>query len=294
MPKDDFDELIAACRVEKGKDFRLKDHPTRIEEPGIDKAMAETRLADAVKRLDGLQQRLYAEDRQAVLAIFQAMDGGGKDSTIRAVFSGLNPQGCQVAAFKQPGPEELDHDFLWRHMPHLPARGRIGIHNRSWYEEVLVARVHPNILGAQKLPAGCVSDDIWAERLEDIAAFERYLSRQGVKVVKFFLNLGKDEQRDRFIDRIDQPEKNWKFSANDVSERQHWDAYRDAYEAAITGTAAPHAPWVVVPADRKWLARLIVAETLVTLLEKADPHFPEPDKAARESLLAERAKLMGE
>jgi PPK2 family polyphosphate:nucleotide phosphotransferase len=294
MPKDDFSRLVASCRVEKGKSFRLRDHPTRVENPGVDKAGAEAMLAAAVKRLSALQERLYAEDRQAVLAIFQAMDGGGKDSTIRAVFSGLNPQGCQVAAFKAPGPEELDHDFLWRHIAHLPARGRIAIHNRSWYEEVLVARVHPAILAAQKLPPGRVTDAIWDERLEDIAAFERYLARQGVKVVKFFLNLGRDEQRQRFIARIDEPEKNWKFNAGDVAERPYWNAYQDAYAAAIAGTATPLAPWVVVPADRKWLTRLIVAETLVSLLEQADPRYPEPDPAARDALLAQRALLEAE
>jgi PPK2 family polyphosphate:nucleotide phosphotransferase len=294
MSKQGPGRLTASCRVTRGKGFRLADHPTRMDDPGIDKAGAEAALADAVKRLDGLQQRLYAEDRQSVLVIFQAMDGGGKDSTIRAVFSGINPQGCQVMSFKAPGPEELAHDFLWRHMPALPARGRIAVHNRSWYEEVLVARVHPEVLARRKLPEVRVTPAIWQERLEDIAGFERYLARQGVIVLKFFLHLGLEEQRQRFLERIDKPEKNWKFDANDVAERAHWDAYQDGYEAAIAGTAAPEAPWFVVPADRKWLARLVVAETIAAALAEADPRYPEPDPAARALLLERRAALAAE
>jgi PPK2 family polyphosphate:nucleotide phosphotransferase len=222
------------------------------------------------------------------------MDGGGKDSTIRAVFSGINPQGCQVMSFKAPGPEELAHDFLWRHMPALPARGRIAVHNRSWYEEVLVARIHPEVLARRKLPPHCVTPEIWRERLEDIAGFERYLTRQGVIVLKFFLHLGKEEQRQRFLERIDKPEKNWKFDAADVAERVHWDAYQDAYEEAIAATATPEAPWLVVPADRKWLARLIVAETLAAALAKADPRYPETEPEARAKLLERRAQLEAE
>ncbi|MBO1072994.1 polyphosphate kinase 2 family protein [Roseomonas marmotae] len=291
MPQYDTAALISACRVISGEGFRLAERPTRIDVPGIDKQGAEAALADAVRRMDGLQQRLYAEDRQSLLVIFQAIDGGGKDSTIRAVFSGINPQGCQVMSFKAPGPEELAHDFLWRHMQALPARGRIAVHNRSWYEEVLVARVHADVLARRKLPARCVSADIWRERLEDIAGFERYLARQGVVVLKFFLHLGKEEQRQRFLARIDEPEKNWKFDAHDVAERAHWDAYQRVYEEAVAGTATPHAPWFVVPADRKWLARLIVAEALVAALTEADPRYPEPDPKARALLLRERAKL---
>jgi PPK2 family polyphosphate:nucleotide phosphotransferase len=294
IPKDLMQELLAACRVEKGSKFRLKDHPTKADVRGLDKVQAEMRLAAAVERLDALQQRLYAEDRQSVLAMFQAMDGGGKDSTIRAVFSGVNPQGCQVMAFKAPGPSEMEHDFLWRHMAHLPRRGHIAVHNRSWYEEVLVVRVHPDILKARKLPEACVGPEIWEQRLEDIAGFERYMARQGIKVLKFFLNLGWDEQRQRFLDRIDTPEKNWKFDTADVTERKYWDDYQRAYEAAIIGTATPEAPWIVVPADRKWLARLIVAETLVATLEAADPQYPEADKATLASLAERRAALEAE
>ena len=294
MPRYDPGQLLESCRVTGGEGFRLAERPTRLDDPGIDKQGAEAALADRVDRLDELQQRLYAEDRQSVLAIFQAMDGGGKDSTIRAVFSGINPQGCQVTSFKAPGPEELAHDFLWRHMPALPARGRIAVHNRSWYEEVLVARVHPQVLARRKLPEARVTDDIWEERLEDIAAFERYLARQGVIILKFFLHLGWEEQRQRFLSRIDRPEKNWKFDAGDVAERAHGDAYQAAYDEAIAATAAPEAPWLVVPADRKWLARLIVAEALVAALGKADPRYPEMDPEARAALLEERAALEAE
>lgn len=286
--------LLQACRVEKGGKFRLKDRATKVDVAGLEKAEGEALLAAAGARLDDLQQRLYAEDRQAVLVLFQAMDGGGKDSTIRAVFSGVNPQGCQVMAFKAPGPNELEHDFLWRHMAHLPRRGHIAVHNRSWYEEVLVVRVHPDILKARKLPDASVTPKIWEERLEDIAAFERYMARQGVKVLKFFLHLGWEEQRQRFLDRIDTPDKNWKFDAADVKERQYWDEYQAAYEAAIAGTAAPHAPWIVVPADRKWLARLIVAETLVQALEEANPQYPAADDATLASLAERRATLEAE
>ncbi|MCG7364483.1 polyphosphate kinase 2 family protein [Roseomonas sp. ACRSG] len=294
MPQHDPGRLIESCRVTRGKGFRLAERPTRLDDPGIDKPGAEAALANAVDRLDDLQQRLYAEDRQSVLAIFQAMDGGGKDSTIRAVFSGINPQGCQVMSFKAPGPEELSHDFLWRHMAALPARGRIAVHNRSWYEEVLVARVHPEVLARRKLPKARVTKNIWKERLEDIAAFERYLARQGVIILKFFLHLSKEEQRQRFLARIDRPEKNWKFDAGDVAERAHWEAYQEAYEEAIAGTAAPEAPWLVVPADRKWLARLIVAEALADALARADPRYPETDPQARAALLEKRAALEAE
>lgn len=286
MAKTDLASLLADCRIESGKGFRLKDHPQKVAEPPLDKAAAEVALAAAVAKLDGLQQRLYAEDRQSVLTIFQAMDGAGKDSTIRAVFSGVNPQGCQVAAFKAPGPAELEHDFLFRHMHALPRRGNIAVHNRSWYEEVLVVRVHPEILERRNIPAASADKGFWKTRLEDIAAFERYLANQGVIVLKFFLHLSYDEQRERFLSRIDEPEKTWKFEAGDIAERKHWAAYQEAYEAAIEATAAPHAPWIVVPADRKWLARLIVAETLLAALEKADPQYPAADTAGLQEIRA--------
>ncbi|MBO1079817.1 PPK2 family polyphosphate kinase [Roseomonas haemaphysalidis] len=297
MPKTDLARLIADCRIEDGKGFRLKDHAPRVPDPPLDKAAAEVALSAAVAKLDGLQQRLYAEDRQSVLAIFQAMDGAGKDSTIRAVFSGINPQGCQVAAFKAPGPAELEHDFLWRHMHALPARGNIAVHNRSWYEEALVVRVHPEILERRNIPAAAADGDFWKTRLRDIANFEQYLANQGVIVLKFFLNLSFDEQRDRFLSRIDEPEKTWKFDAGDIAERRRWPDYQEAYEAAIGATATKQAPWIVVPADRKWLARLIVAETLLAALEKADPQYPKADtdglQAIRSALLTDGAAKGG-
>jgi PPK2 family polyphosphate:nucleotide phosphotransferase len=221
------------------------------------------------------------------------MDAAGKDGAIKHVFSGVNPQGCHVTSFKAPGPVELDHDFLWRHVTALPARGVIGIHNRSWYEEVLVARVHPEILVRQKLPVALHGERIWDERLEDIAGFERYLARQGVVTLKFFLHVSKEEQRLRFLKRIDEPEKNWKFSAQDVAERGHWDAYQAAYEHAIRATAAPHAPWHVVPADNKWFTRLVVAEALAAALEDLGLHYPEIGEQDRAQLQLARQALEG-
>jgi PPK2 family polyphosphate:nucleotide phosphotransferase len=219
------------------------------------------------------------------------MDAAGKDSAIEHVFSGVNPQGCHVASFKAPGATELDHDFLWRHVAQLPQRGQIGIHNRSWYEEVLVARIHPDILAKQKLPPKLVGKRIWSERLEDIAAFERYLSRQGVVVLKFFLNVSLDEQRKRFLARLDEPEKHWKFQPADVAERRHWDGYMAAYEQAIAATAAPHAPWYVVPADRKWFTRLVVAAAIVRALRSLDLAYPTLTEAERAAMAEARAML---
>jgi PPK2 family polyphosphate:nucleotide phosphotransferase len=234
---------------------------------------------------------LYAQDRWSVLCIFQAMDAAGKDGAIKHVFSGVNPQGCQVHSFKAPNANELDHDFLWRHSTALPERGRIGIHNRSWYEEVLVVRVHPDYLAGQKLPPRLVGKSVWDERLEDIAAYERYLARQGTVVLKFFLNVSKAEQKKRFLARIDEPEKNWKFSAGDVTERGHWDAYMAAYEAAIRGTAAKHAPWFVVPADTKWFTRLVVVAAIVQALEGLGLHYPKVTKAQKAALEGAREAL---
>jgi PPK2 family polyphosphate:nucleotide phosphotransferase len=222
------------------------------------------------------------------------MDAAGKDSTIKHVMSGVNPQGCQVYSFKQPSAEELDHDYLWRYMKSMPERGRIGIFNRSYYEEVLVVRVHQEILQRQKLAPHLISKSIWDERLEDIAAFERYLARNGVVLLKFFLNVSRKEQRKRFLERLDQPEKNWKFSPADVVERQYWDNYMQAYEAAIRGTAFRHAPWFVVPADNKWFTRVVVAAAIVEALENLDLAYPEVDAAKRKELAATRAMLMKE
>ncbi|WP_027284640.1 polyphosphate kinase 2 family protein [Rubritepida flocculans] len=286
------DATLARFRIESGKGFRLKDHdPAGKHGLTIGKDDAPELLRQGVERLAELQDKLYAQDRWAVLCLFQAMDAAGKDGTIKHVFSGVNPQGCFVTSFKAPSPAELDQDFLRRHIAHLPRRGEIAIHNRSWYEEVLVVRVHPRILAAQRLPERMVTRRIWKERLEDIAAFERYLARQGVVLLKFFLNVSREEQRARFLERLDQPEKNWKFSASDVAERRHWKDYMHAYEEAIRATAAPHAPWWIVPADRKWLTRLIVVGAIVQALEGLDLRYPVLSEAERAALAEARAAL---
>jgi len=288
------EKLLARYRVEGGKGFRLRDHkPDDTGGLSLDKNGAPDLLTRGVQYLAAQQDMLYAQDRWSVLCIFQAMDAAGKDSAIKHVFSGVNPQGCHVASFKAPSAMDLDHDFLWRHQQWLPQRGQIGIHNRSWYEEVLVARVHPGILDRQKLPPKLVTKRIWDERLEDIAAYERYLARQGVVVLKFFLNVSEEEQRRRFLKRIDEPAKNWKFSANDVTERQHWADYMKAYQAAIRATAAPHAPWYVVPADRKWFTRLIVVAAIARALEGLDLAYPEVTDEQRASLMQAREALAG-
>jgi PPK2 family polyphosphate:nucleotide phosphotransferase len=284
--------ILDRYRVTSGKRFDLSGHdPDDTAGVDLEKDRAAELLQSGVAMLSELQDKLYAQDRWSVLCIFQAMDAAGKDGAIKHVFSGVNPQGCHVSAFKAPGPVELDHDFLWRHVEALPQRGQIGIHNRSWYEEVLVARVHPAVLDRQKLPPRLVTKRIWEERLEDIAAYERYLARQGTVVLKFFLNVSKGEQRKRFLSRIEEPEKNWKFSASDVSERRHWDDYQAAYEAAIRATAAPHAPWFVVPADRKWFTRLVVVAALVQALEELELHYPEVTEAQRLALAQAQAEL---
>jgi PPK2 family polyphosphate:nucleotide phosphotransferase len=286
MPRQHVRALLARCRITDGAGFRLADHSTGGGDSELRKGNAPALLQEGVEVLAGLQDRMAAQDRHAVLAIFQAMDAAGKDGAIKHAFTGLNPQGCLVYSFKAPGREDLDRDFLRRHVRQLPARGQIGIHNRSWYEEVLVARVHPAILARQNLPPEVISDRIWDERLEDIAAFERYLGRQGFVVLKFFLHLGRDEQRKRLLARIEEPEKNWKLEASDVAERRYWDDYQAAYEAAIRATASPAAPWFVIPADRKWLTRLLVVEAMIEALEAIDPRYPELDEAGREQLRA--------
>ena len=286
------EKMLGRYRVPAGKAFRLKDFdPGDTAGLSLEKDHAADLLQQGVDRLAELQDMLYAQDRWSVLCIFQAMDAAGKDGAIKHVFSGVNPQGCQVHSFKAPNAMELDHDFLWRHSTALPERGRIGIHNRSWYEEVLVVRVHPEYLAGQKLPPRLVGKSVWDERLEDIAAYERYLARQGTVVLKFFLNVSKAEQKKRFLSRIDEPEKNWKFSAGDVAERGHWDAYMAAYEAAIRGTAAEHAPWFVVPADTKWLTRLVVVAGIVQALEGLDLHYPKVTKAQKAALEGARKAL---
>lgn len=289
-------KLSRSYRVEEGRKFRLKDvDPGDTAGLKLDKDRAEEILEEkGVERLAELQDRLYAQDKRALLLVFQAMDAAGKDGTIKHVMSGVNPQGCQVFAFKTPSAEELDHDFLWRTTKCLPERGRIGIFNRSYYEEVLVVRVHPEILGRQKLPPEVVTKRIWRERYEDIAAFERYLARNGVAIVKFFLHVSKKEQRKRFLERLETPEKNWKFSLGDAQERAHWDEYMEAYEDAIRATAAPWAPWYVVPADNKWFTRLVVASAVVDALEKMDLAYPVVDDAKKAELEEARKALLAE
>ncbi len=284
-------KLVKPYRVEDGRGFRLRDYDP-ADTNGLDsKEQAEKWLAKGIQRLCVLQDKLYAQDRWAVLLIFQAMDAAGKDGVIKHVMSGINPQGCEVYSFKAPTSDDLDHDFLWRTARCLPERGRIGIFNRSYYEEVLVVRVHPEILARQKLPPRLVSGRIWQERFEDIAAHERYLARNGVLVLKFFLNASKAEQRRRFLERLETPEKNWKFSSADVKEREHWKEYMAAYEEMIRATAAPHAPWFVVPADRKWFARLVVAGALAESMEKLDLRYPVLGSAQQRELAAARRGL---
>jgi len=280
-------------RVRPDKKFRLEDHDPGFTGRFESKEDGKRHLEKGLEKLRDLQERLYAQDQWAVLLIFQAMDAAGKDSVIEHVMSGVNPQGCQVYSFKQPSSEELDHDFLWRTTRCLPERGRIGVFNRSYYEEVLVVRVHPQILAKQKLPATLVTDRIWKERYEDIGAFERYLSRNGTVIRKFFLNVSKDEQRQRFLARLDQPEKNWKFAAADVQERQHWDEYMKAYEKMIEATTSEESPWFVIPADHKWFTRLAVADVIVETLQSLDLHFPEVSEAQRQELQRARALLEG-
>jgi PPK2 family polyphosphate:nucleotide phosphotransferase len=287
--------LLDRYRVTSGKHFRLKDY-----DPGdtaghlLDKDKADTLLTASVHRLAALQERLYAQGSWALLCVFQAMDAAGKDGTIKHVLTGVNPQGVRVTSFKVPGPEELAHDFLWRSTRSLPERGHIGIFNRSHYEEVLVVRVHPDLLDRQRLPRGLIGKDIWEQRLEAIANFERYLAGQGTAIVKFFLHLSKQEQRKRFLARLETPEKTWKFSAADIAERTNWDDYQAAYEAAIAATAAPYAPWFVVPADHKWFAHLVVVAALIEALEALDLAVPEVSASQRATLETARARLEGE
>jgi PPK2 family polyphosphate:nucleotide phosphotransferase len=288
------DRLAARARVRHGRRFRLKDVDPAGTGPYKGKEHARVHLERGVERLAALQEKLYAQDTWAVLIVLQAMDAAGKDSTIEHVMSGVNPQGCEVTSFKQPSHQELDHDYLWRAHARVPERGRIGIFNRSYYEEVLVVRVHPEILEPQRLPERVKSIRLFEERYQDINAFERYLDRNGIVVRKFFLHISREEQRRRFLDRLDQKEKEWKFSLADVEERQRWDDYMSAYEDMIRATATPHAPWYVVPADHKWYARLVVASAIVQTLESLDLKFPAIDPAKRKELRAVRRALQKE
>ena len=278
-------------RVTDGSAFRLKHVDPRDTGSFRSKAKAEKQLQAGVERLSKLQDRLYAQDAWAVLLVFQAMDAAGKDGTIQHVMTGVNPQGCQVFSFKGPSAEELDHDFLWRAVCRLPERGRIGIFNRSYYEEVLVVRVHQEFLRAQRLPKKLVTQDIWKERFEDINTFERHLSRNGVVIRKFFLHVSHAEQRRRFLDRLDDPDKRWKFSLADLHERARWDEYMSAYEDMIRHTSTPHAPWYVVPADHKWFTRLVVSSAVVDALEELDLAYPVVDAAQAKELRAVRSAL---
>lgn len=255
------------------------------------KEHAKKTLERGIVRLAKLQEKLYAQDRWAVLIILQGMDASGKDSTINHVMSGVNPQGCQVNSFKAPSTDELQHDFLWRTSHSLPERGKIGIFNRSYYEEVLVVRVHPELFARERIPSKLITENIWRKRFEDINAFERYISGEGTVVLKFFLHLSKKEQKRRFLDRLDDPEKNWKFSMSDALERQHWKKYMRAYEDMIRNTSTKHAPWYIVPADRKWFARLIVAEAAIHALESLDLSFPKMGAKRRKELKDARTAL---
>jgi len=289
-----MNEFSRPYRVTNGKKFRLKDVDPGDTGGLEDKEKAQKWLKKGVSALCDLQEKLYAQDKWGVLLIFQAMDAAGKDGAIKHVMSGINPQGVQVFSFKAPSTEELDHDFLWRTAKSLPERGRIGVFNRSYYEEVLVVRVHPEFLQAEKLPPAVVGKSLWKERCDDIAAHERYLSRNGIAVLKFFLHVSKKEQKKRFLERLDMPEKNWKFSTNDVKEREHWDEYMEAYEYAVQRTAAPHAPWYVVPADNKWFTRLVVASATIEALEDLNLRFPKVGEVQKKELQKARVLLAGE
>ena len=272
-------------RIDKPDKFRLAKHdPAECCGLSVDKKDAKIMLVDGIARLSDLQERLYAEDRWSVLIVLQAMDAAGKDSIIKHVMSGINPQGCEVHSFKQPSTEELAHDFLWRVAQRLPTNGRIGIFNRSHYEEVLTVRVHEELLERQKLPKQLVGKDIWQQRFDDIRAFERHLARNGTVILKFFLNVSKEEQRRRFLDRIDEPGKRWKFSMSDVAERKLWDQYMVAYEDMIRNTSTPEAPWFVVPADHKWFARMVVSGAIVQELQALKLDFPKVDGKALKEL----------
>jgi PPK2 family polyphosphate:nucleotide phosphotransferase len=288
-------KFIAPYRIDDGKRFRLKS----IDPGDSGKLESEMKkeskdlLRTGVERLCDLQERLYAQDRWALLLIFQALDAAGKDSVIKHVLSGVNPQGCQVVSFKSPTSEELDHDFMWRALRHLPERGRIGIFNRSYYEDVLIVKTNPEILAAQKLPEQLVGKDLWDNRYQDIRAIERYLARNGVIVLKFFLYVSKDEQKKRFLERLDRPEKNWKFNIADLEARERWDDYMDVYQDAIRETASPHAPWFVVPADKKWFTRLVVAAAAIDALESLNLKYPEVDARQKQELARGRVRLNG-
>jgi PPK2 family polyphosphate:nucleotide phosphotransferase len=285
-------KLAVSYRIDDGKHFRLKDFDPADTGHWRSAEHAQEDLQKDIARMADLQSKLYAQDRWALLLIFQAMDAAGKDGTIKHVMSGVNPQGCQVYSFKTPSQAELQHDFLWRTTQHLPERGHIGIFNRSYYEEVLVVRVHPKALDSEMLPPQLVTKNIWDERFEDIRSFERHMARNGTVVRKFFLHLSKKEQKRRFLARLEEPEKNWKFSAADIHERAYWDDYQKAYEEMIRKTAAKHAPWYVIPADNKWFTHLAVSAAIVETLEELGLAYPKVDAAKRRELQAARQTLV--
>ena len=285
--------FVAPFRFDGSGKFQLKSYKTD-EKGGLDKEKAEKILEANRKRLNDFQEKLYAQDRWSVLLIFQGMDASGKDSAIKSIFEGVNPQGCDVHSFKQPTSHELDHDFLWRSTIALPQRGRIGIFNRSYYEECLVTRVHPEILANEKIPPKLITKNIWQERFEDISAFERYLARNGTVILKFFLNVSKQEQRERFLERLDEPSKNWKFSMGDITERALWKRYMAVYQDIVRHTSTALAPWHVVPADHKWFARVVIGSAIVGALEKLDLKFPRADKASLEEFKLVRKALLNE
>jgi len=289
-------DIAKPYRVDGQKKFRLKDYDPAdtAKFTSADKPRAKEALTIGIEALSELQDMLYAQDRWAVLLIFQAMDAAGKDGAIKHVMSGVNPQGCQVYSFKAPTSEDLDHDYLWRCIKRMPERGRIGIFNRSYYEETLVVRVHKQILENQKLPPSLITKNIWDERFEDIRNFEKYLTRNGVIIRKFFLNVSRDEQKKRFMERLDHPEKNWKFSAADVKERGYWDQYMEAYQDMIRNTSTPDCPWYVVPADNKWYTRIVIAAAIIEALGSLNLHYPKVNAATREELRLAREKLVGE
>jgi len=289
-----MEKLLKRYRIDKPDKFRLADYdPADTAGLTLDKTEARAALSDGIQRLAEMQERLYAENRSSVLAIFQAMDAAGKDGAIKHVMSGVNPQGCQVHSYKAPSAEELDHDFLWRLAEDVPERGRIGIFNRSHYEEVLVVRVHPELLDKQQLPK-VATKDIWNQRFKSIRGFERHLAHNGTRVLKFFLHVSKDEQRKRFLARLDEPAKRWKFSMRDIAERNLWDKYMHAYEEAIRHTSRPDAPWYVVPADNKWFARIVIAAALVETMESIDPQYPKIEGAVLRELETVRKALEAE
>lgn len=286
-------KLSKPYRIDSGKNFRLKDFDPGSTGHFRSKQHAQKLLDEGIAEMAELQDKLYAQDRWAVLLMFQAMDAAGKDGAIKHVMSGLNPQGCQVYAFKAPSPEELNHDFLWRTSKSLPERGHIGIFNRSYYEEVLIVRVHPEILKTERVPETLLGKGLWQDRFEDICNFERYLFRNGVVVRKFFLNISKKEQKRRFLARLDTPQKNWKFSGSDIREREYWNDYMSAYDEMIAATSTKHSPWYVVPADNKWFTRLVVAAAVVDTLNGLELAYPQLDPGKYEELAVARAELEG-